>query len=336
MLLSDGITQSLFRGLVIGLVVAAIRGAIWLLRHASNTTIISSALGLIGVSLGILIIVPQETDYRRLAQNPETSLYRYTAFLKKHPHSYRLGSVDDLLWNWAAKMEAPGPANQYLDTFPNGRHAAELKSLIASRKASQLAALRTKPDPKMAAQFMRWFPDAPETAEVRRILIAAVEQRGAGTPPPAIFRRLIESFPSGKVPYSIVAFENNAGESDTHIRDFAQEIRNRLTIAFRAFGVIIEEKKEDAAIRVEGAVFLDKAHSYQGANGGDHGAHPEMARAQFSIYLPGEKQPVWTGTLEAQSPDVYGKYAPAQSDVQVNMLISFRQALQQAFRYWDP
>ena len=86
------------------------------------------------VTLGVLVAIylafqvyPQEAAFRAAKQAGAASPQLLSSFAIRYPDSYRIGEVDDLLWQAASGPEENCALSLYQRVFPYGKHAAEAK-----------------------------------------------------------------------------------------------------------------------------------------------------------------------------------------------------------------
>jgi hypothetical protein len=273
--------------------------------------------------------LPSEMEFRKM-RNTSFDSYDFERFVDKYPGSHRMNDVDDLLWSEIdANKDETAPWRVYQRLFPHGRHFTELEKQLATRKQTELASLRTKPDFERAARFLVWFNDAAETPEVREIMLAHWEKTGrrtASSPPVPVLRRLIQAARNGEITYSV---------DD----DDADRVVRRLTTVFETFGMTVT-KGDPALIRIHQVRTDDNEHPMVFSDGTK--VPSVRIRVDLSINLPGQMKPAWTGSVETSSPervefrgrldDEYGLKAAVLSGT----MDELDEALESAFRYEWP
>jgi hypothetical protein len=299
------------------------------------------ALGWLAIPITGVTLLPGEIDFQEVSRKfrESPSMFSLTDFLARRPHSRHRNEIDDRMWEIAGRLKNPDDWRTYQRVLPHGRHAAELEIALAFWKEARLTALRLRPDMnvKTAADLLEWFPEAPESGEVRRLLLASLVASGKGgaqSPPTAILRDWLGD--SRKVSYSIEGFGRPVCWDETAVKDScAEAVSARIVEALRALGLEAREVNSGALLRVRGSAALSEWSGYMGSI-----AKTERIVAEFSLYRPGGSHPLWTGAVGAQTPNpvtyrtVLGIDLLTQYDVHRATMEKFKEALSPFFRYW--
>ena len=334
--MSERMLARLAIGLLIGLAVALLRVA--MAFYASpRFTRITKTLATIGIILALyagFTLYPQESAFYKAKREAATEPYGLCAFKDKYPSSHRLSEVDDLLWQSSYGPKGGFALYLYEKNFPSGRHKEELKQRLAKKKQDDLTALRTRPEIRMARDFLSTYKDAPEAAEAREILFAELERTSAGnpeSPSPALLHQLARRSESSRVTYSVEVAEDTDCPNSGGVKS---AIEAQLRAALEEFQLQAQPAEGPAAIRARAACLVEKASSY-----GEGLAHSEIIGVAIELYLPGESKPAWSGTIAARSPV---KVSGLGKDVEHNQGVvtartvdALRDSLKPLFRYWE-
>ena len=83
--------------------------------------------GLLVASYLAFQVYPQEAAYQAAKQAGASSPQLLSSFAIHYPDSYRIGQVDDLLWQAASGPDGNCALSLYQRVFPYGKHTVEAK-----------------------------------------------------------------------------------------------------------------------------------------------------------------------------------------------------------------
>lgn len=292
------------------------------------------AVGLL-LSAGIvaLKLLEPELQFRKL-RAADFDARNYEMFVEKYPNFKYIGDVDDMLWNHA-KTDTfdTGTWQLYRRLFPNGRHTADLDKLFAAHQAEELEFLRTHPGVELAADYLKAHPDSPETMEVRELLLKIFETNRARTqasPPTTVIRRLLQSARDNVIAYDA---------DDNHD---AWVVVERLSNFFGKLGLRLESDPSGAAIHIRADRTEDESNPLSPENDPDLKVPSQKVKASIRIQFSGDAKPVWTGSIEAATPEQVQFRADISDEMMLKEAVDkettaeLEAAAEGVFRYWWP
>jgi hypothetical protein len=319
---------------VLAVTLFRIAGAFYGSRRFSAKTKLLTSIGILLGLVGAFTVYPQESAFYKAKRDAVSDPWALCSFKTSYPSSYRIGEVDEMLWQATYGPKADWALYLYKQYFQSGKHTEELKQRLAKKKQDRLTEIRTHPDLKNVRDFLTDYKGDPEADEAREILFDVLERTHAGSkesPPPALLHQLMRSSDSSRITYSV----DVAGDTDCpSSAGISSPVGDRLRAAFESLHLQSRAAPGGGSIRARAACVVE-----QGASYGDKLAHGEIIAVSFAVYLPGNAQPAWIGTVSARSPEKISgltkDLSHNQGVVTVKTIEELKDSLKPVFRYWE-